>query len=134
MDEQCQTNDLDDYLNDRRERLSDEHFDILGWWKSNASKYKVVSQIAKDVLAVQLSTIAFESAFSIGGRILDSFRSSLSVKMVEALICSKNWLMSKEKEPIALREYMDEVQALEESEQVAPDKSCLAFFPYLLIY
>ena len=120
MDIECQTNDLDDYLSDMRERLFEEHFDILGWWNANSNKYKIISLIAKDVLTVQISTVASESAFSTGGRILDPFRSSLSPKMVEALICSKNWLMSEEGEPIALKEYMDEVQALEESEEVAP--------------
>ncbi|KAL5577836.1 hypothetical protein UlMin_019535 [Ulmus minor] len=86
VDGDAQNNDLDDYLNDRRERLTDK-FDILAWWKLNSQKYKIVSQIAKDVLAVQVSTVASESAFSTSGRILDSFRSSLSPKMVEALIC-----------------------------------------------
>ena len=71
------------------------------------------------MLAVQVSTVASESAFSTGGRILDPFRSSLSPKMVEVLICSKNWLMSEEGEPVALKEYMDGVHALEESEEVA---------------
>ncbi|KAL5550061.1 hypothetical protein UlMin_000237 [Ulmus minor] len=65
VDGDAQNNDLDDYLNDRRERLTvTDKFDILAWWKLNSQKYKIVSQIAKDVLAVQLSTVAFESTFS----------------------------------------------------------------------
>ena len=41
--------------------------------------------------------------------------------MVEALICSKNWLISEDdEEPISITQYMDEVQAFEESEEVAP--------------
>ena len=67
-------------------------FDILPWWKENQRKYRVLSQIARDVLAIQVSTVASESAFSTGGQILDPFRSSLSPKMVEALICTQNWL------------------------------------------
>ena len=42
-------------------------FDILMWWKMNSSRYRVLSQIAHDVLAIFVSTVAFESAFSSGG-------------------------------------------------------------------
>ncbi|CAA2956152.1 zinc finger BED domain-containing RICESLEEPER 2-like [Olea europaea subsp. europaea] len=95
------------------------------WWKINAPKYKIVSQIAKDVLAIQISTVASESAFSTGGRILDSFRSSLGARMVEACICGKNWLQAK-KEHIVLRQYLDEVEALDDSMKVvADDESCV---------
>ena len=38
------------------------------------------------------STIAFEAAFSTGGRVLDSFQTSLTPRMVEALICAQDWL------------------------------------------
>ena len=109
-----ESNELDDYLNDRREKFSDESY-ILVWWRINGNRYKIVSQMAKDVLAIQVSTVASESAFSTGGRILDPFRSSLSPKMVQTLICGKNWLSSK-KEPLALRQYMDDVEAFEDSE------------------
>ena len=39
-----------------------------------------------------ISTVASESAFSTGGRILDEFRSSLTPFMVEALVCTQDWL------------------------------------------
>jgi len=61
-------------------------FDILIWWKVNASKYSIFAVIARDVLVIPISTIASEFAFSTGGRVLDSFRSSLSPITVEALI------------------------------------------------
>ncbi|KAJ4797020.1 HAT dimerization [Rhynchospora pubera] len=43
---------------------------------------------------MSVSTVPSESAFSTGGRILDPFRSSLSPKTVEALVCGQNWLRS----------------------------------------
>lgn len=92
-------NDLIDYLSDRCEDLTDPKFDILDWWKLNAHKYQIASKIAKDVLAIQISTVASKSAFSTSGQILDSFRSSLSEKMVETLICTNNWLYNSN-EPI----------------------------------
>ncbi|KAL5854032.1 hypothetical protein ACOSQ4_003834 [Xanthoceras sorbifolium] len=69
-------------------------FDILSWWKNSCTKYPILSCIAKDVFAMQVSTVASESAFSTSGRILDPFRSSLTPKLVEGLICSQNWLQA----------------------------------------
>lgn len=43
-------------------------------------------------MAIHVSTVASESTFSIGGRILDQFRSSLTPKLVESLICTQDWL------------------------------------------
>nr|KYP64493.1 Putative AC transposase [Cajanus cajan] len=48
--------------------------------------------MAKDVFATPVSTVASESVFSTGGRVLDTFRSSLNPEMVVALICYQNWL------------------------------------------
>jgi hypothetical protein len=70
-------------------------FDILNWWKVNSSKFPILAKIARDVLVIPITTVALESAFSIGGRVLDHFRSSLAPRTVEALVCSQNWLRSK---------------------------------------
>lgn len=104
-------NEVERYLLDPVEDPVSE-FDVLTWWKENSLKYKVLSQLARDTLAIPVSTVASESAFSTGGRILDAFRSSLSPKMVEALICSQNWLRSRDQ--INLMDYMDEVNAYED--------------------
>lgn len=64
-------NDVERYLLDARESIENKDFEVLNWWKLNGNKYGVLSNLAKDVLAIQVSTVASESAFSTGGRILD---------------------------------------------------------------
>ena len=88
---------LDRYLLESSENPDVEDFDILMWWKMNSSRYQVLSQISHDVLAIPISTVASESAFSTEGRVLDSFHSSLSPNTVDALICTQNWLNDAKK-------------------------------------
>jgi hypothetical protein len=71
-------------------------FELCAWWKENALRYPVLSKVARDVFAIPVSTVASESAFSLGKRIMDPFRSSLTPKMVEALVCCCDWLKANE--------------------------------------
>ncbi|KAJ3686932.1 hypothetical protein LUZ61_016096 [Rhynchospora tenuis] len=85
--------ELDQYLAEPLDHCSlDDDFDILSWWKLKAPKYPVLARLARDVLAVPISTVASESAFSYAGRTLSPTRSSLNDESVEALICAQNWL------------------------------------------
>ncbi|GKU85437.1 hypothetical protein SLEP1_g115 [Rubroshorea leprosula] len=86
--------ELDKYLGEDVEDDNDD-FDLLGWWKLNAPRFPVLAAMARDVLAFPISTVASESAFSTGGRVLDAFRSSLTPRMAQALICAQDWLRSK---------------------------------------
>ncbi|KAK2641393.1 hypothetical protein Ddye_023156 [Dipteronia dyeriana] len=82
-------NEVERYLLELVERKR-SNFDVLTWWSVSSAHYPILALIAKDVFAMPISTVASESAFSSGGRVLDSFRSSLTPKMVECLICTQN--------------------------------------------
>ncbi|CAN1147587.1 Zinc finger BED domain-containing protein RICESLEEPER 2 [Linum perenne] len=67
-------------------------FDILLCWKLNDAKYHTLQRIARDFLAKPITSVASESAFSSCGRLLDSHRSKLHYKTVEAMLCARSWV------------------------------------------
>ncbi|KAJ3688631.1 hypothetical protein LUZ61_017795 [Rhynchospora tenuis] len=88
-----QLSELDQYIAEPLDPCSlDDDFDILSWWKLKAPKFPVLSKLARDVLAVPISTVASESTFSTAGRTLSPTRSSLNDESIEALVCAQNWL------------------------------------------
>ncbi|KAL6552791.1 hypothetical protein OROHE_008155 [Orobanche hederae] len=105
-EEAVAAHEVDQYLDAALDPTDEEdHFDILCWWKINGCKFPVLAAIARDVLAIQTSTVASESCFSTGGRVIDCFRSSLTPKSVEGLICMQNWMLGDD---IASVEAIDE--------------------------
>ncbi|KAJ1692993.1 hypothetical protein LUZ63_009691 [Rhynchospora breviuscula] len=85
--------ELDDYLaTDLDEASVDEEFDILTWWKMKVPKYPILSRLARDILAVPISTVASEYVFSTSGWVLSPSRSSISDDSIEALLCAQDWL------------------------------------------
>ncbi|XP_026384819.1 zinc finger BED domain-containing protein RICESLEEPER 2-like [Papaver somniferum] len=70
--------ELDRYLIDKFEEGEgedgdDDEFDLLGWWNTNSNKYKILGHMAKDILAIHVSSVASESAFSTGKRVLSPY-------------------------------------------------------------
>lgn len=105
--------DLESYLADQCVPRSDPNFDVLNWWKRTGSKYKILSLMARHLLAISVSTVASESAFSTGGRVIDPFRSSLTPRMVEALICTQDWIR-KDYEQSWLEDQFEQLEIIED--------------------
>ena len=66
--------------------------DVLNWWKQNRNRFPSLSNMARDVLSIPITTVASESCFSMGGRILTKWRASLKPENAEALVTTRSWL------------------------------------------
>uniref|UniRef100_A0ACD5Z4H5 Uncharacterized protein n=1 Tax=Avena sativa TaxID=4498 RepID=A0ACD5Z4H5_AVESA len=87
----CMKTELEVYLEQDPAPRAD-NFNILSWWKDNQVDYHILPKLARDTLSIQMSTVASESAFSAGGRVVDPFHTRLDSETVQALICSKDWI------------------------------------------
>ncbi|KAF5193127.1 Zinc finger bed domain-containing protein, partial [Thalictrum thalictroides] len=85
---------LELYLNEPRLDRKME-LDVLDFWKGNQYRYPELSLMARDILSIPISTVASEAAFSVGGRVIDKFRSALKPENVEALVCTRDWIFGK---------------------------------------
>ncbi|KAK1376156.1 hypothetical protein POM88_032349 [Heracleum sosnowskyi] len=92
--------------------LSQQSFNILEFWKSQAPYYPIMAAMARDFLTVQASTVASESAFSFSGRVLNERRSSLSPQSLEVCICYKDHLDAerRQQDTESIEESLEEIE------------------------
>jgi hypothetical protein len=102
--------ELEKYLAEECED-TEMKLDLLTWWKASEQRFPVLAGMARDVLAIPISSVASESAFSTSGHILDDFRSSLTPFMLEAIVCAQDWL--RWSTPIDIEENIEELTMLE---------------------
>lgn len=123
--------ELEKYLteNDDDDETAGANFSVLKWWKVNSPRFPILSLLARDVLAIPISTVASESVFSTGGRVLDAFRSSLTPRVVQALICTQDWLLRSRGTPVNAEENVEELEKFERGIQ-----SSSVFFLLILIF
>ena len=90
---QPQKSELDIYLEEGVYICDAEgpKFDALSWWKANDLKYRVLSRMAHDILAIPITTVASKSTFSVGTRVIDKYRAKLAAKTVQILLCGGDW-------------------------------------------
>nr|GEW16004.1 zinc finger BED domain-containing protein RICESLEEPER 2-like [Tanacetum cinerariifolium] len=60
-----------------------ETFDVLGFWKAKETTFPVLSRMAMDIISVQATSVASESAFSTSGRVLSIRRTRLTPASLE---------------------------------------------------
>lgn len=66
-------------------------FNALEWWKASSLKFRILSKMACEILSIPITTVASESTFSAGGRVIDTYRSSLGTDTVQMLLCGSDW-------------------------------------------
>ncbi|CAH1442036.1 unnamed protein product [Lactuca virosa] len=79
------------YLDEPRSDI-DEDLGVLSFWKAHQYRYPELTSMARDILSIAVSTVAFESTFSNGGRVLNQYRNSLKHDIVEDIISTKELL------------------------------------------
>ncbi|KAL0387370.1 UNVERIFIED_CONTAM: Zinc finger BED domain-containing protein RICESLEEPER 2 [Sesamum radiatum] len=94
---QPQKSELDMYLEEscysfKEDYKVEKEFDVLEWWRVNSVKYKVLSFMARDILAIPITTVASEATFSAGSRVIDKYCASLTSETVQVLLCGGDWL------------------------------------------
>jgi hAT family C-terminal dimerisation region len=58
----------------------------------NCSKFLILSKLARNVLCIPITMVTYESAFSVRGRVLDDYHSSLKKDMVKIFACGGDWI------------------------------------------
>lgn len=57
--------------------IADKSTDPFEWWKANAKRYPNIALLARDMLAIQASSVCSEDVFSVAGNLLDPLRKKL---------------------------------------------------------
>ncbi|GKA91594.1 histone H2B.3-like protein, partial [Tanacetum coccineum] len=73
--------------------------DIIDGFRDYKYGVSILSAMARDLLAVQASTVASESAFSTSGRIISERRSRLTPESVKVCVCLKDYLDGVDRGP-----------------------------------
>lgn len=70
----------------------DEEIDPLLWWQAHSTEFPIVSEMARDFLTIQATSVASEQAFSVAGNTITKTRNRLLPETARACLCMKSWL------------------------------------------
>jgi len=82
------TSELDRYL----ALPNEEEIEPLLWWQAHVNEFPVISEMAKDFLTIQATSVAAEQAFSIAGHTITKTRNRLLPETARACLCTKSWI------------------------------------------
>ncbi|TYG94373.1 hypothetical protein ES288_A11G184100v1 [Gossypium darwinii] len=93
-----ESDDYKRYLNESSTRSEKSQLDIYleePELDKSSVRYNELSLLARDLLAIPISTVASESAFSMGKKVITPLRSSLKPKTVQAVVSLDDWMRAK---------------------------------------
>lgn len=73
----------------------DRHINPLDWWKTNESRFPNIAKLARNVFAIQATSVASESIFSEAGNLVDDHRCRLSDDSIRSTLLLKSWVRNK---------------------------------------
>ncbi|KAL4279666.1 hypothetical protein GQ457_03G011730 [Hibiscus cannabinus] len=77
------------------------------------NNYLILLRMSRDVLEIPVSIVASEFSFSTGGCVIDSFHTFLTPRLVEALICTQDWVRASHY-PIIIDDNLLSLENMEE--------------------
>ncbi|KAH0687178.1 hypothetical protein KY284_017731 [Solanum tuberosum] len=88
------SNELSMYLEQQYD-IDESDFDLLAWWKGNTKKFPLLSRMARDVLAVPVSTIPLDKVFKQDEVQIWEKENLLGDESVERIECLKDWIRAE---------------------------------------
>ena len=67
-------------------------FDILTWWREQASSFPILGRMVRDILAIPMSSIISDSTFNENAVMDNPMFGGLDVQIREAMICGRHML------------------------------------------